>query len=399
MSSRVKRPVEPRRITPANRNFYFGYYDRQPMSSDGRYHLAIHPSFMDRPNTGADRARIGLIDLEHGNDWTPLDDATAWNWQMGACQQWLGPAANRLTVYNVRSGGRAFARVRDIVAGTTRDLPRPVYDLSRDGKWAISVNFARIHRNRPGYGYPDLDDPGAADAAPEDDGLWWMDLETGENRLIVSLADVAAIQPAPSMQGVQQWFNHVMVNPTGKRLLFFHRWRTDDGWHQSRLLTCNPDGSDLYLLNAAPVISHCDWRDETQVLCFCMHGNDPAWRYYLLSDHRQDAVLVGGDVFEPGRDGHCHYYPRPDKRWFVTDTYPELHEKGSGALEHDLMLYDVETGTRVDIARLPSLDVQPGDIRCDFHPRWDPTGRWLSVDSFHEGYRAIYLLDVGDIVG
>jgi hypothetical protein len=31
------------------------------------------------------------------------------------------------------------------------------------------------------------------DLAPEKDGIWWMDLETGKSRLIVSLAQVAAI--------------------------------------------------------------------------------------------------------------------------------------------------------------------------------------------------------------
>ena len=399
MTKHIKHPIEPRRITPADRHFYFGYYDRQPMSADGRYHLALHPAFMDRPNTGADRAEIGLIDLANGNLWTPLDDATAWNWQMGSCQQWLGSAPSREIIYNVRAGRRAFARTRDINSGKTRDLPRPIYDLSRDGAWGISVNFGRIHRNRPGYGYPDLDDPNSPAPFPEDEGLWWMNLATGESRLIVSLAAAAALERVPSMEGVQHWFNHVMVSPGGTRLIFIHRWRLADGRHQSRLLSCNPDGGDLYLLNPAPVISHCDWRDETHILCFCAHGDDPDWGYYLLTDRSREAVRIGADVVEPGRDGHCHYYPRADKRWFVTDTYPELHEKGRGGLERDLMLYDTETGTRIDIARLCSLDVKVAEIRCDFHPRWDPAGRVLSIDSFHEGYRGIYLLDVGGVVG
>ena len=50
--------------------------------------------------------------------------------------------------------------------------------------------------------------------------------------------------------------------------------------------------------------------------------------------------------------------------------------------------------TPSDIARLPALPELQGEIRCDFHPRWDRTGQQLCIDSVHEGFRGIYLLDV-----
>lgn len=395
----VKYPIEARRITPPERHFFFGYYDRQPISGDGRCHLAVHVSFMDRPNTGADRASIGLLDLDNGNAWNPLDDAIAWNWQMACCQQWLGSAPSREIVYNVRAGARAFARIRDTASSRTRDLPMPVYDVSSDGHWGISINFARLHRNRPGYGYPDLADPGAEVPAPADDGLWRMDLRTGAVRLILSLAAAAGLAPAPSMQGGQHWFNHIMISAGETRLVFIHRWRAVDGRHQSRLLTCDPDGGDLFLLNPGPVVSHCDWRDETHVLCFCAHGNDPDWGYYLLTDHTGDAVRIGADVFAPNRDGHCHYRPGPGRHWFVTDTYPERLETGRGGSDYTLILYNTNTGTRFDIGRFAAPeDSGNGETRCDLHPRWNHGGRVLSIDSTHEGFRGIYLLDVAEIV-
>lgn len=393
----VKRITEIRRITPSGEHFYFGYYDRQPFSADGRYHLAVHPSFMDRPNTGGDKAEIGLIDLENDNTWIPLDDETAWNWQMGANQQWLGTAPNRKVIYNARAGNRVFARTRDIVSGETRDLPMPVYDVSNDGAWGIALNFARIHNNRAGYGYPDLVNPVSDTGASDEDGLWRMDLVTGETRLTVSLADVAGVEPEPDMEGAQHWFNHVMISPMGSRLMFLHRWKTGQGRHRTRLFTCTPGGSDLFLLNRGPMVSHSDWRDEEHFISFCNYIT-PEWAYYVHTDKTQLAEVIGAEVFDPGRDGHCHYYPRGDKRWFVTDTYPNASESKSDSWEHDLILYDTRTDTRVDVGRFASLPHYEGEIRCDFHARWDSSGRRLSFDSIHEGHRGIYVMDVGAIV-
>ena len=47
------------------------------------------------------------------------------------------------------------AVVRDALTGAVvRTLPRPIYALSRDGRQAVTLNFARLQHQRPGYGYP-----------------------------------------------------------------------------------------------------------------------------------------------------------------------------------------------------------------------------------------------------
>ena len=39
-----------------------------------------------------------------------------------------------------------------------------------------------------------------------------------------------------------------------------------------------------------------------------------------------------------------------------------------------------------------------GDVRCDLHPRWSPDGKIVTVDSIHDGRRAIYQLDLSPII-
>ena len=52
-----------RRISPAERHFFFGYYDVQPFDSTGKYHLAHCVNFMDRLHEKDDEAEIGIIEI------------------------------------------------------------------------------------------------------------------------------------------------------------------------------------------------------------------------------------------------------------------------------------------------------------------------------------------------
>ena len=39
--------------------------------------------------TGTEVAEVGLFDLDGGDEFHPLGETTAWNWQMGCQLQWL----------------------------------------------------------------------------------------------------------------------------------------------------------------------------------------------------------------------------------------------------------------------------------------------------------------------
>jgi len=399
---RADYPLEPQRLSPEGRNFFFGYYDRYALSADGRYHLALNPGFRERPNTGRDGAPLGVLDLERDCEWKVLESSPAWNWQMGCCSQWLGPDPAKLLVCNVRDGARAYGRLLHVEDGPVRDLELPVYDAARDGSYAVGANFHRIHICRAGYGYPDLEDPCSGRPAPDDDGLWRVDLATGRAELIVSLADIAKVPSPPGLpvhpgfgsgdlpEGMH-WVNNIMVSPGGTRILFLHRWIENGKWGSTRLLCCQADGSGLKLVNPGPRVSHCDWLDEDRVLSWCQWWSEQM-HYYLMDLRGGGPEILGGELFDS--DGHCSFLPGSDGRWLLTDGYP-------GEDQHrPLILFDRESNTRYDLGRFrsPKSEQQPGDIRCDLHPRWAPDGRRVSFDSIHEGYRGVYAVDLGELV-
>lgn len=84
-----------------------------------------------------------------------------------------------------------------------------------------SVDYSRVNDMRAGYGYKGIPDKFADEKAPKDAGVWKVDLETGESRLIVSLADAVAIANPydPDFAQAKHWFNHLLVSPDGKKVI------------------------------------------------------------------------------------------------------------------------------------------------------------------------------------
>lgn len=383
------RELEARPMTHGPNHHFFGYYDKFPWDSTGRYHVALETTFIDRPPTADDTATIGLIDTADGDSWKPLAVTHAWNWQQGTMLHWLPTAPDRWIIYNDREGDHFISVKLDVRTGEKRKLPRPIYAISRNGRQAVSLNFARVHRNRPGYGYAGAPDRWKDDPCPAEDGIYWMDLETGENRLIISLAQIVKVRHNETMDGVQHWFNHLQFNHDGTRFLFLHRWRSADQkrWY-TQMFTANPDGTGIHCAADDGMTSHFDWRSSTQILAWARQkaiGD----RFFLFTDKTNRCEVVGEGTLT--MDGHCSY--SPDGQWILNDTYPDRTDR-----KRTLMLFRPADGRRVDIGRFyapPQLD---GEIRCDLHPRWSRDGRSVSFDSVHEGHRQVYVIDVSEVV-
>lgn len=386
-----------RAVTSGPLHHFFGYYDKSPWNASGRYLLGHEAGFNDRAPTADDTIGIGLIDLEAGAPFERVASGHAWNWQQGAMLQWHPRDPERLFVHNDRRDGRFVGVVRDVEKGEQSVFDRPLYALLPDGRTGFSLNFARLAVHRPGYGYAGLPDPHADDLHPDEDGIWRVDLASGQAGLIVSLAELAARNPKPSMEGAWHYINHIQPSRSGLRIAFFHIWHRNAKDWEVRLYTSRPDGSELTCLLDTGFISHYDWRDDDTILIW---ANRPQARArFLLVSHEEirgtgpetvnAPFMVFGDA-DLQEDGHCTF--SPDGRWVLNDTYPDTHQKRT------LMLVRAADTRRVDIARLHSPKSRWwGEIRCDLHPRWSRDGRQVCIDSVHEGTRQMYVVDVGRI--
>ena len=129
-------------------------------------------------------------------------------------------------------------------AGPERRIPWPIQALHPRGTHALSLNYRRLWRVQPEYGYDVEADNFGAQAPLEADGLWQVDLETGRATLSVTLRGLAQHAPRMEMAEGEHQVNHAVYSPTGARIVFMHRWEGRRG-RFSRLYCSDPTAPNL----------------------------------------------------------------------------------------------------------------------------------------------------------
>ncbi len=391
-------------ITQAPDQHWFGYYDKRQIDFSGRYALGARVPPIFRSPRPDDRLEIGLIDLKENNQWRPIGSSTAWSWQQGSMLQWF-PGERRIAIWNDREGNRLVARTYDVDTEKTKTLPYPIYTLTPDGREALTLDFFRLQILRPGYGYALKDIPTQLPRAPADEGVWRLDLSTGARQLVVSLKDLANDVGEGGPPG-WHWVNHLLVDPSGSRFIFLHRWRDelltgtsgDPGFFDrsnafaTHALTADLDGGRRFLLNDSGYFSHFDWKDPMTIAAFAKVTKTSGQGFYLFRDREGSAEPI--DEVAMPHNGHNTYVPGTDQEWIVNDTYP----LGDQRLQ-TLYLYHVPTRRKVILGRFPSPPQFDGEWRCDLHPRCDQQGRRVFFDSAHSGLRQMYMIDIASIIG
>jgi len=379
-----------RAITAGPKFHWFGYYDKLQFDPTSRYVLGMEVGFEGRSPRPDDVIKIGMVDIRQGDRWIELGQSRAWSWQQGCMLQWI-PGSKTEIIWNDRQGQRFVSHILDVHTRQRRTVQHPIYALSPDGRTAISTDFRRIQDMRPGYGYPGLPDPHRDELAPADSGVWRVDLRTGRARLIISLAQIAAIPyEHGDLSRMKHYFNHLLVSPDGKRFIFLHRWRGEgQRGFGTRMFTANLDGSDIFCLDPHGHTSHFIWRDPNHVLAWTRYPK-LGTGFTLFTDRTRQVQLVGEGVMT--HDGHCSYLP--GRQWILNDTYP----LGPQRLQH-VYLYHAATGKRLWLGHFHSPPRYRGEWRCDTHPRFSPDGRLVCIDSTHEGKgRQLYLIDISALV-
>ena len=376
-----------RALTAPPGNHFYGYFNMSPWNRSMTHHLALETTFHDRRPAATDSAVVGLVAMESG-EFTPYARTAAFNFQQGSMLRWIDVGQGEEFTYNDWDDGTLVARATEPIARRTRTLGGAIEAISPTAPLAISLNYARIARCRPVVGYATADTERAEEPYPADDGLFALDLRTGERRLLLSIAEVIRALPADETRVGPAYFHHIFFNPNGSRLVFFCRIVRPEGWYTS-LWSLKPDGSDLAcLIDYRATISHLDWWDDRRLVV----STD-------LLDGRMQFVTftVGADDFRPfgggqlPRDGHLCF--APDRRWAVYDIQP----RGAVRL-NELYLFHPESGKRFALGQFYAAPEYTGDIRCDLHPRWSPDGTLVSFDSVHTGSRQIHIADVSAIV-
>jgi hypothetical protein len=388
-----------RAITAGPLNHWFGYYDKREFDPTNSLVLSNEVSFEGRSPTEDDKIAVGFVDTKQGDKWHEIGTSDAWGWQQGCMLQWIGEDGRQI-LWNDRQGDSHVCRIYSTQTKQVRTLRHPIYTVSPDGKFGLSVDFRRIDNLRPGYGYDGLADPNVDKRAPDDSGIWRVDLETGKAQLILSLADVAAMPWSDGDRHSEAWhyFNHLLISPDSQRFIVLHRYRPGfdpktlqyQGGFVTRMLTAAVDGSDRFVLDPSGYTSHFIWNGNESVTMWTKPIGKKSGFYDLID--RSDVIQAVGHDKMP-TNGHNTYLPSPYQDWILNDTYPDKESR-----RQTVYLYHVPSGRRFDLGHFPSSPSYKGEWRCDTHPRSSNDGTKVAIDSPHDGGRQVYLLDIADLL-
>ena len=388
-----------RQITKGPGFHWFGYYDKLQTDPTGRFVLAMQTSFEGRTPVSGDVIKIGYIDTKKKNRWTEVGESRSWGWQQGCMLQWLPGSASEI-IWNDCVDGKFMAHIFDIGSGKQRTIPSPIYAVSPDGKTGITTNFARLQNMRPGYGYPGVIDVNEAIKAPYGDGLFKVDLQTGVRTLLMSYAQAAGINHnGEQLDKYWHWFNHLLINPSGNRITFLHRWR--EGGHDpayratsgfiTRMFTIDIDGSSPFIIDPSGHTSHFIWRGDKHITAWTQPEKEESG-FYDLEDKTAKFTPVGKGIMT--LNGHNTFVPGTNNEWILNDTYPQGAERFQ-----EMYLFHVPSGRKVLLGRFHSPNQYKGEWRCDLHQKCTPDGKKVIFDSTHEGNgRQIYMIEIEPII-
>ncbi|MEI6076519.1 MAG: glycosyltransferase [Verrucomicrobiota bacterium] len=431
-------------ITPltGGLSHFFGFHDLTPWNVATEELVCLRTNTPeDHVPTASDVAEVVVID-EVTRRETVVGETRAWNWQKGARQRWLPALGRRVIVYNAESATGFECRLVDLDAGTTRTLPLPLYDICDHAGFGLTLNFHKLVRCQPGYGYDHSGEERGAESAergaerpetgrqraeaegrrPEtgrqraegdygQDGIFRVELSTGETKLILSIADFLKLRGLDPALG-EHYFTHIQISPDGQRFVFMHRCFLKSGGLVNHFVVANTDGSGLRVL-LDDKMSHFDWKDDQHVIVWCRKNNSikrlkeskllavARLLYRLSRKIRLNAVRQGiynecfreidvtnGEAKAVGKgvlpeDGHPQVNPQNRELW-INDTYPNPEHNQT------LMLYHQPSNRRIDLLQLTTPPkIQETCWRCDFHPRWHPGGQKVCFDSAHLGRRQL----------
>ncbi len=370
------------RISPMDDyEYFFGYYDKSPWDVSDRYVIALQVKNAYKIPDSVEEAKIVVFDTENNNKMEFIGTTHCWNTQQGCMAQWLAPDFKSKIIYNDYRNGKYVSVVYNFETKKEEKVyDMPIYDIAKDGSFALSLDFSRLHRLRKGYGYANLKETTEKELCPDKACIWKIDLKTGNIGEVIKYTDLASFEVREEMKDAEHKVNHIMISPNGKRFMVLHRWFKN---HEkfTRLLTMNVDGTDMYNLSDDDFVSHCCWKNDSEILSF-LRKKDTGDHYYLMKDKTTEYKMLWPEL---NTDGHCTY--SPNGKYIITDTYPNRKRIAN------VYLCD-EKNNIMRIARVKSPFKYDNDTRCDLHPRWNHKGDRICIDSVHEDKKELYQINL-----
>jgi hypothetical protein len=384
-------------ITHGPKNHFFGYVGHGatiPWNVSGRYIVALRVDFHDRMPQPGELAEIVLIDSQNDYRIETIERTLAWNLQQGTMLFWNPDAAETQFLFNDLDPetGVVFTvlcdiaerrRVREYRFGNESIANGGV---SPAGKSFAGINYGKISRSRRVISYAGATDHTADEnpANPDSDGLFRVEIATGNRQLLVSYAQLSDLilnteknrEKLGDPDKYPIYVHHTMWSRDGQWIFFLVRGKQNKRPDQACVV--RHDGSGL---RKVPYAGHPEWTEKNElILASKEHG---AYNLYDVAMEKWSGQLGGADVFLDTRDDNAL---SPDGTWYV----------GSQKVR-DKCIYTFYPRADGFWFRSPEIPTKPGggDVRIDPAPRWNRTGNAILAPGLaQDGTRQLFILRI-----
>lgn len=362
-------------LTFGPKNHLFGYIGHArtiPWNKSGRYILALRSSFQDHMPRVDEPADIVLLDTENNYRAKPIEQTRGWNLQQGSMMYWNPEAPETQFFFNDRDSrdGKMFTVLFDISRGKNGERVReyryaesPVANsgVRQTGGSFLALNYGRLARLRLVTGLAGSVDWSQSENAPQNDGIFKVDVATGKRSLLVSYRQLreAVRSEFPDIDDYGLFINHTLWNRPGDRIYFYLRAN-----FRSKLtkvdvpFTINTDGTGL---TRHPYYGgHPEW--DTGNVMMGADGNRQI-RYDTESQKIVGTLAAPGTFAKPGGDVAFS----PDGRWFING------HKNKKLKQTLFTLFNEKQNRVIRTRGFPIGDWLSGELRIDPAPGWNRT--------------------------
>ncbi|MHC4177222.1 MAG: hypothetical protein ACYSWU_06935 [Planctomycetota bacterium] len=383
--------VQLRQLTFGSRHHFFGYIGQSltvPWNRSGDKVLSLRTDFHDRMPTAKDAAEIVLVDTRSPKvEPVTLTRTRAWNFQQGTMLYWHPKRPDTRFFFNDRDPdtGKVFTAMFDVPTRSRvqvfRDPKRPTANsgVSPIGDKFLAINYGRLARLRPVTGYPEAFDWTVDVAAPEDDGIFIIDVASGDRSLLVSYKRLASElrKKQPSAVIPPLFINHTLWNREGNLIYFFVRGGWNRGSRAKRVnVACSvrPDGSGL-LVGHLHAGGHPEWGEKSQLIG---RSGERQVIYDVLK--RRIVGSIGSPETIPNPEGDISL--SPSGRWLANG-----YVRGN---RNHYLIASVAGPAVLQLGSIPRGNYA-SELRIDPAPRWNWTNDRILVPGIAEnGFRQLF---------
>lgn len=184
-------------------------------------------------------------------------------------------------------------------------------------------------------------------------------------------------------------------NPQGTRLLTSLQWTPLTGGKRSRaVVTMKPDGTEI-----CTAITADQWDRGGHHINWCPDGDHVSMNLNISTGKVLNIITAkfdGSELKSVARPGSGHPSFDPTGRYIILDSYPyEPVAPGDGTVP--IRLFNTETTTTTVIARV-FVSMTRGEFRLDPHPAWDLSGKFVVFNGLTNVGRKVYLADLRQLL-